>query len=484
MASTTPAHQPTPKAAANPVWRIAIAAIVILILNPLASAVDVPTWYTSAREALSRDPQDLSTAQAALDRAARRLPYDGLTLYRAGQVALAAGEADVALAHFHRAFTLIDIGAAEQLALGDAYLSLGRRAEAVAAFETARALNPSDPGPLGRLAQAYEADGRYADAVAALAQLSQAGVADAAQLYRLGALTAVVDPAAAAARLAVSAEVPSPYQASARHLLNAVSAATAQTDRAFTLASIGIALVQIEEWPLAEAALSQAVTENDAFADAFAYLGLAQDRQGKDGEPALAQAAALTPDSPLVNFLYGLHFRDLSESAKAVPWLHKAQAADPTNPAIAAELGGAYAATGDLVNGEIWFRQAVTLNDRDGQFWLLLARFYVDREYKVVEEGLPAARMAVGLNPASASAADALGYALVLTGDSLTGRQELERALSLDPSLAAAHYHLGVVLIAAGDLEAARPYLDQALALDPQGPYGDLAVKALALTAP
>ena len=92
--------------------------------------------------------------------------------------------------------------------------------------------------------------------------------------------------------------------------------------------------------------------------------------------------------------------------------------------------------------------------------------------------------MAVGLNPNSALSADALGYALILTGDGLTGQQELERALELDPALAAAHYHLGVYAIGAGQVEAAEPYLNQALALDPQGPYGDLAVKALALISP
>lgn len=486
-AATRPTKAPGfggPISQIGPISRIVIAGLAILILSPLAAPIDVPTWYVQARQALGVEPQDLTSADVALDRAAVRLPYDGLTQYRAGQVALAAGEADRALARFQAAFALIDVGAAEHIALGDAYLAQGKRADAVTEFEAARAADPQSLEPLGRLAQAYEADGRYAEAVDVLAQLSQAGNADARQLYRLGALTAVVDPPAAAARLAVSAEVPSPYQALARHLLDAVTGATAQDDPALTSAMIGIALVQIEEWPLAEAALQNAVTANDGFADAFAYLGLAQDRQGKDGTQALAQAAALTPDSPLVNFLYGLHFRALSQSADALPWLHKAQASDPNNPAIAAELGGAYAATGDLANGEVWFRQAVALNDRDGQFWLLLARFYVDRDYKVTEEGLPAARMAVGLNPNSALAADALGYALILTGDGLTGKQELERALGLDPSLAAAQYHLGVYHIGLGELDLARPYLDKAMAIDPQGPYGDLALKALALTGP
>lgn len=485
------AHTPLPGSPArrsrpgpSALARIAISLIGLTLLSPMAAPIDVPAWFAQAREALAAQPQSLPDADAALRRAAERLPYDGLTRYRAGQVALANGDADAALAHFEAAFAVLDVGAAQYLALGDAYQAQGRRAEAVTAFETARAQAPGEPAALERLAAAYEADGRYPEAAAALDELGAAGAATATQRYRLALLTTVLEPPAAAARLAVVAELSSNDQAKARYLLDAVTAATAQADPALTAASIGIALIQVEEWALAEAALQQAVTQNDGFADAFAYLGLAQDRQGKDGEPALAQAAALTPGSALVNFLYGLHFRDLSESAKAIPWLHKAQAADPGNPAIAAELGGAYAATGDLTNGELWFRKAVALNERDGQFWLLLARFYVDREFKVADEGLPAARMAVGLNPTSALAADALGFALFLTGDTVTGHQELERALSLDPGLAAAHYHLGVTLLSQGDREAAGPYLDRALTLDPQGPYGDLALKALALTSP
>lgn len=468
----------------NPVWRVAVAALVLLVLSPMGAAVDVPGWYVAARQALSAEPQDLAAASSALDRAVARLPYDGLTQFRGGQIALASGDADSAVSRFKTAFTLIDVGAPEHLALGDAFLAQGRRAEAVDQFETARDLAPGQPEPLARLAWAYEADARWADAAAALAQLSQAGAATPDQIYRLAVLTAATDPATAGARLAVAAEVPSVHQAQARHLLDAVTTATGQDDQAFAFATVGIALVQLEEWPLAEVALQKAVDANNGFADAFAYLGLAQDRQGKDGEPALAQAAALAPESPLVSFLYGLHYRGLSESAKAIPWLHKAQAADPANPAIAAELGGAYAATGDLTNGEEWFRKAVSLNDRDGQFWLLLARFYVDREYKIAEEGLPAARMAVGLNPNSALAADALGYALILTGDGLTGQQELERALSLEPHLAAAQYHLGVYYVGVGQVEKAEPYFDQVLVLDPTGPYGDLALKAKALISP
>ncbi|HRF50072.1 MAG TPA: hypothetical protein PLC98_20740, partial [Anaerolineales bacterium] len=134
------AHTPLPGSPArrsrpgpSALVRIAISLIGLTLLSPMAAPIDVPAWFAQAREALAAQPQNLPTADAALRRAAERLPYDGLTRYRAGQVALANGDADAALAYFEAAFAVLDVGAAQYLALGDAYQAQGRRAEAVTA---------------------------------------------------------------------------------------------------------------------------------------------------------------------------------------------------------------------------------------------------------------------------------------------------------------------------------------------------------------
>lgn len=322
------------------------------------------------------------------------------------------------------------------------------------------------------------------DAAGALAQLSQAGAATSEQLYPLGVLTAATDPTAAGARLAVAAEVPSVHQAQARHLLEAVTSATGQSNQAFAFATVGIALVQLEEWPLAEFSLRGPSMPTTVSRTRLRIWDWHRIGRAKMASQPWLRPPPSRPNSPLISFLYGLHFRGLASRPGPSRGCIRPRPRTQANPAIAADPRGAYAATGDLTNGEEWFRKAVSLNDRDGQFWLLLARFYVDREYKVADEGLPASRMAVGLNPTSALAADALGYALILTGDGLTGKQELERALTIDPNLAAAHYHLGVYYVGVGQVEKAEPYFNQVLALDPQGPYGDLALKAKALISP
>jgi tetratricopeptide (TPR) repeat protein len=277
------------------------------------------------------------------------------------------------------------------------------------------------------------------------------------------------------------ASVPSEFTAQADRLLRAVQAGQEAGDEAYTFGRVGYELIQLQEWALAEHALTRAVELNPGYADAHAYLGLALDSQQKDGEAAYQNAVELAPDSALAQFLFGLHYRQLGQSAKALPHLQAAQKLDPENPAIAAEMGGAYAAQNDLADAENWFSEAVRLAPRDAQFWLLLARFHVDYEWKVAELGLPAARMAVGLNPESALAHDALGYALIVTGDFVNGQKSLEHALQLDPNLAGAYYHFGLFYAIQNKATEAKAALNHALTLDPEGPYGNLALKALAL---
>lgn len=462
--------------------RGAVALLLLLLLSPSALPLAVPAAFRRAEQAAQA--QDYAAAADALGNAAERLPYDGFVVYRAGLADLAAGRYASATAQLQRAAVLNGWSPALRAALGDAYFGQDDREAALAQWEQALADLPDAAGRdtlLSRLADAYEAAGRYADAIATLNRRVEGGAASPAILYRLALLTTATAPADAAARLSAVTVLPSEFSARAEHLLRAVQAGLEQADPAYLYGRMGYELIQLEEWALAEHALRQAVALNPAYADAHAYLGLAQDAQGQDGAAAYAEAVRLAPDSALAQYLFGLHFRRLGQSAQALPYLQAAQRLDPANPAILAEIGGAYAAQNDLVNAEAAFSEAVRQAPQDPQFWLLLARFHVDYEWKVAELGLPAARMAVGLNPESASAHDALGYALVVSGDLVNGRKSLDHALQLDPNLASGHYHLGLFFAIQNKTVEAKAALNQALALDPDGPYGNLALKALAL---
>jgi len=459
--------------------RSALAVIALLLLRPqpfpLAIAEDFHTAQTATLQ------KNYDAAADALADAARRLPYVGLIAYRAGLAEISAQRFDAAVRHLLISAALDGWTPAKRIAVGDAYLGLGDRASALKHWVFALEARPEDDGVLARLANSYEAAEQYEDAVNALTALARVRPTDPNVSYRLALLKAVIDPAEALARLRLVVATSPPLALNAWRLIDAVEAGEASGDEAYMSGRVGFALIQLEEWRLAEAALTRAVALNPNYADAYAYLGLAQDMQAKDGRAAAEKAAALTPDSPLANFFLGLHWRRAGESGTALNFLQKAQALDPQNPAIAAEIGGAYASLADLSNAEVWFTRAVELDAKNPDFWLLLARFYTDNEYHVPDLGLPAARMAAGLDPSGALAADTLGYALLLTGDFVNSEKALEHALSLGPNLPNAYYHLGLLYYRQGKYTEAEAAFKHTLALDPQGTYGGLAFKALAL---
>ncbi len=438
--------------------------------------------YQTAQAATTS--KNYATAADALADAAARLPYSGYAAGRAGLAEISAGRFDDAIRHLFVAATLDGWTTARRVALGDAYLGKGNAKSALAQWEAALATDANDDGLLARLANQYEATGRYPEAVNVLNQLTQLRPKDSAVYYRLALLTAATDPEAAPSRLALTAGLAPSLAPATQMMIDAIQAGEASGDQSAIFGKVGYALIQLSEWRLAEEALTHAVTLNPQYADAFAYLGLARDRQMKNALDDYQTAVKLAPQSPLVQYLLGLHWRRAGDSNTALPYLLAAQKLDPQNPAIAAEIGGAYASTGDLPNAELWLSEAVKRDDQNPQWWLLLAKFYIDYGYHVTELGLPAARRAAGLDPKSGPAADVLGYALVLTGDLSSGEKTLQQALSLGGDSASTYYHLGVLYEKQNRKPEAEIAYKHALNLDPDGIYGGLALKALGQLTP
>ncbi len=471
-----------PRSASDARLRAVALVGLILLLNPQPFPLAIPADFRAAQTATTQ--KNYAQAADALADAAIRLPFVGYAAYRAGLADISAQRFDSAIHRLRVSAALDGWTPAKRVALGDAYLGHGDRALALAEWELARSDLPNDDGLLVRLANNYEAVGRYPEAITALTALADLRRTDPLVHYRLALLTAVTTPTDALARLTLVAGMSPDLAPNAQALTEAIEAGRASKNEAYTFGRVGFALIQLQEWALAELALTRAVTLDDSYADAFAYLGLAQDMQDKDGLAANEKAVTLAPQSTLAQYLLGLHWRRAGNSRKALPYLQQAQTLDPQNPAIAAEIAGAYASLKDLSQAEVWFTKAVSLAPQSPEFWLLLARFYTDNEYNVADLGLPAARMAVGLNPQSALAADALGYALVLTGDTVNGEKTLERANALDPNLASIYYHLGILYASQQKNADAEAAFNHTLALDPQGPYGGLALKALAQISP
>lgn len=456
--------------------------VVVLLLNPTPFLQAIPDAFRAAQTATEQ--QDYISAAHALKEAVDRLPYSGYVAYRAGLADISAKQFDAAARLLETSALLDGWTPTKRIALGDAYFGLDRRVEAIRQWELALEDVPEDEALLARLANNYEAAGRYAEAVTVLKTLARVRTGDTAVYYRLALLTAATAPDEAATYLTLVASLAPDLAPTAEFLQQSIELGQSTGDAAYTFGRVGYAFVQLQEWALAEVAFTRSVENDPAYADAHLYLGFVQDMLGRDGQSEYETALALAPESPLAHFFFGRHWRQAGDPNQAITHLKTAQTLDPQNPAIAAELGAAYAEAGDLLNAEIWYVNAVKVNERSPQFWLLLAQFYTDNNYHMAELGLPAARQAVSLAEDSAAAADVLGYALVLTNDLVNGQKMLERALTLDPQLPSVHYHLGLLYVQQGKPADAELAFNTVLSLDPNGVYGNLALRALAQMAP
>jgi Flp pilus assembly protein TadD len=251
---------------------------------------------------------------------------------------------------------------------GDLWNALGDRSRAAAFWEIASSNNAA---VLRQLAQAYLDLGRWPDAADTYRRLLSIEP-DAADAHEsLGLLLAASDPRAAADHLRAAANQPT-FAPLANELGPILENGTPSAALAMQIGSI---LASHDNWRYAEVAFSYASTVGSPYPQALGWLGLARDKQGKDGGTQIQQAVTLAPQDGQVRYLEGLHLRaagDIHESLRA---LYQAVTLDPLNPAFAAELASGYQLVGDRDHAELWLKQAVALSRGDPRFQNLLTQF-------------------------------------------------------------------------------------------------------------
>ena len=460
----------------HPALRFALAFIIILLINPQ------PNWLPLLEDIhLAGQSTNLTSAGlAALQDAYVRQPWNPARAYTAGLAALAVGDYDSAIAAL--TVTASHTGWTPDLyiAVGDAYHGKNDLDQALLQWEAALPDRLNDAGLLNKLARTYEATGRYPQASAALRSLVALEPQNAVARYRFGLVLSIIDPASAPQHLALAAGMDESVAPFAASLNNAVEAGLKANDKSFTYGVIGYALIAVREYPLAKAAFLRAIEERPNFADAYAYLGLAEDELGNDGAYAYDRALVLNADLPLAHYLLGLHYQRLGKLPEAILSLQKAFELDPSNAAAAAELGNVYTQLADISNAENWYRQAVRVAPEDATFWLLLAEFYADNELRLENDALLSARQAVELDPESVQAYDLLGYIYYLNNQFAEAETNLLKAKELDPQQSKVYFHLGLLYLDSNRLPEAKINLENAVGLDPGGPIAEKAFKALA----
>ncbi|MGZ9220690.1 MAG: tetratricopeptide repeat protein, partial [Anaerolineales bacterium] len=241
-----------------------------------------------------------------------------------------------------------------------------------------------------------------------------------------------------------------------------LAALNGSTSERFVVIGRGLGLV--EEWPLARAAFDEAVKADGKNADAWAWLGEANQHieLPEGGSAELDQALSLNAKSSTVRGLRGLYFQRGGNFREALTEFQTAAKLEPDNPAWQVSIGEAYSKLGDLIRALEAYRTATTLAPDDANYWRLLAIFCAQNNVNVKDVGLPAAQKAVILSKEDAASLDVLGWLLLIDARHEEAERTLMRALELDPQNASAHLHLGMVYLQKDDRTAAHDHLIKA----------------------
>ncbi len=416
--------------------------------------------------------------------AAAHIPDRAVYWEQAGQFAWVAGDPHSAIHYLQRAEAIEDLSIDGWIALGDSYQRTGEIAAATAAWEQAISRG-GDPRTLyEQLSEIYQSEGNYSKLYLALKNLAQVQPSPETFL-QLGLLGAIFEPDAAFAYLTRAAELDPALAEPSEEMQRAIRRARLiDEDPAFLFTAVGRSLAAMGEWELAAQSFERAIEVNPAYAEAWAFLGEAQHKNGQEPLAALEQAYTLAPDSIAVNTFYALYWQRRGQPGRAVRLLQTAADQDPDNPALMAELGSAVAAAGDLETGLQLFLQAVAVEPQNIVFWRLLAGFSIANDLEIEEIGLPAARQAHFLDPADAAAIDLIGRSYMSLGNSVLAERFLLDALRVDPAYAPASLHLGMLYIGTGKTMQAREQLERVLVLAPDSTFSEQAERLLTLYIP
>jgi tetratricopeptide (TPR) repeat protein len=289
----------------------------------------------------------------------------------------------------------------------------------------------------------------------------------------------LLDFAHARPEIDAAARMSSDFGPAAATLEAAINGAILEQDPARRLVVLGRGLGLVDEWALAVAEFERGVQADPQSAEAWAWLGEAEQHVGQDGGPELEKAMLLDPQSGLVHALEGLYLRRKGRDSEAFAEYARAAEMEPHDPALQVLLGQANTANGDLVAALAAYQRATALAPADATYWRMLALFCDDNGVQPLEIGLPAAARAVELAPKDPQALDALGWTYAQTGYAYRAEQTLLEALRQMP-LPIAHLHLGQLYLRMGESSKAQEQLNLVVQFDGSGPVGRSAAELLA----
>lgn len=435
--------------------------LIPILLTLMAWASFITSGYIEAGKA-ARASSYLESAEH-YERAAQRIPWRPDFYELAGHYFYHAGEYARAEQVYQQAFERGALSPEGWVAWGDV-LYLNGNAQRAAEIWTQALDQPTHSENLySRLAEIHQQNGEYAKAAQFLQQYVKVHSDDASVRYRLGLLLTLTAPDRAVTELLHASQLDPQFDPAAQTLRAAVNLSALSETPSDGKVIIGRGLALVDEWALARAAFAEAMEFDEKNAEAWAWLGEAeQHTAGNEALSHLDRALTLNPNSPLVRGLRGLYFQRIGSHRQALSEFQTAAKLEPQNPAWYVSIGEEFANLGDLNTALEAYQYATTVAPRDAHYWHLLAEFCARNGVYVRDVGIPAARKALELKPKDPLALDTLGWLMILDERYYEAKWYLLQAVEADPQSAEAHFHLALLYLQTGDNQAMYEHLIQA----------------------
>jgi tetratricopeptide (TPR) repeat protein len=420
--------------------------------------------------------KDYAVAMRSYARAARLLPWRMDLWDQAGVAAGLSGDFDTAINYLSHGSTHSERG---WVVLAYAHFQKGNLPATLAAYQNGLKEFPSSATLNSGLAAYYRIQKDFTAERLALQNQILFNEENAQAHYRLGLLLSHLEPGAALAELTRAASLDPELAPAVETMRSALNIADTQTDESQKLVTIGRALGLVREWPLAFVTFQNAIEINAANAEAWAWLGEAEQQTGQDGSAALDQALSLDRESVIVRALRGLHWSRSGDYDRMLAEYSLAARIEPANPAWQAAMGDAHVKLGDLAAAIGFYQRAAELAPNEPTYWLLLAMLCAENGVAVEDVALPAAQKAAALAPNDPAAWDVLGFTYFSSGRHASAEETLQTAIELDPNFYAAYIHLALNYLTQGNNPAAYDALVYVRDHDVDGPHGERARELL-----
>jgi tetratricopeptide (TPR) repeat protein len=424
-----------------------VASVVLILLLAIAAPL-IHSGYSELQKATTAS--SYTEVAVHYKTAAQRLPWRADLYELAGHAYYHAKEYESADEMYRIAFEKNVLSPEGWAAWGDVNYLKNDEPRATEIWEQALAQKNFSDNLYSRLAQTYQEQLNYSSAAEYLQKYVSNHLDDASAHYRLGLLLTLSDPNTAASELITASQLDPQFDPAAQTLRTALNLASINDAPSERLVIIGRGLGLVNEWELARAAFESAVEVDGKNAEAWAWLGEANQQTELEGSDELDHALQLNPSSSTVRGLRGLYFQRVGNYRNALIEFQVAARLDPENPARFVSLGDAYALTGDLILALESFQYAASLAPDDAAYWRSLAIFCGQNNVNLKDVGIPAAQRAVVIANDAVNL-DVLGWALLLDARYEEAERILADALEKDSQNASAHLHLGMLYLQTDD---------------------------------